>query len=893
MDAKNDLPKNRNPLSYSQQSLWFIYKLSPDSGCYNINYTWEITTGINLSALKEAIRLVTDRHPQLRNLIQDKEGVPFQEERKGAGIFFEVIDGKSWNDDKLDRFIKQETLKPFNFQEDCHFRWIVIRLSGGKKLLSVTGPHISSDLWSHIRFMNDVRFAHNEITEGQNPTFPELEENYTDFIKQQQEYVNSTAGEQAFRFWKKILKRSTPILDLPTDYMRSANPHFGFTSLKLILTSSQSEKLKKLAYSNSSTPYALLLAVYYVLLYRLTHQEDISIGTPVPGRNKRDFKDVVGYFVNTVVVRQKVDGEEHFLTFLKHLTDSIKAIREHQDYPFALLAEKLRPARNSSNHPFFNVMFSLEDPNSFLEQEKDLVTISEEGETWEMGKFSMKLVQKAIVDDFDLSLRVRVIKNNYSTVWAYNSKLFNPETINRFAEHFNTLLNNILVAPDLPIDRIPILNESEYKTITVDWNNTATKYPNRDSVVSIFESCVRDFPEKVALEFKGTQLLYRELNSRSNQLAHFLISKKVSSEEPVIVCMDRSFEMIIAIIAIVKTGGVYVPIDPEYPEERKQYMLKDSGSKIVLTQGVYAANFRGSDLIVSSVDKGLEEFSKYSDQNLNLKIDADQLLYVLYTSGSTGEPKGVCVSHRNAIRLVKNTNYMHFGPEEKLLMFAPLTFDLSTFEIWGALLNGGSLSIFDPHMPALGELAQFIFDRQITTLWLTSGLYHQVAENHLQKLINVKQLIVGGDVVSVSHALKTIETLKNTQLINGYGPTENATFTCCYRIDDPAQIQYTVPIGKPIANTKVYIVDKNLSPVPIGVTGELCTSGDGLARGYLNKPEKTLEKFVNNPFSKNAADKLYKTGDLARYRPDGNIEFLGRTDFQVKIRGFRIEPGEI
>ncbi len=893
MDVYNDLPKNKYPLSYNQQSLWFIYKLSPDSGCYNINYTWEVTTEINLFALKDAIQLVTDRHPQLKNLIRDKDGVPFQEERKGTEIYFEIIDGESWKADELDQFIRRETLKPFNFREGCFFRWTVIQLAGVKKLLSVTGQHIASDLWSHIRFMNEVGCAYGQLAEGSDPTDHEQKECYADFIEQQQKYINTSAGEKAFGYWKKRLKGSKPVLDLPTDYMRSANPNFGCSSLKLSLTSSQAEKIKNLAYSHSSTPYALLLAVYYILLYRLTHQQDISIGTPVPGRNKRDFKDVVGYFVNTVVVRQKIDPEQSFLMFFKLLTDSLKATREHQDYPLSLLAEKLRPARNTNRHPFFSVMFSLEDPNSFLDQGKVLVSNSDKGEIWNLGTFSMRLVQKSIVDDFDLSLRVRVIENDYSITWAYNSGLFKPETIKRFAKHFNTLLDEILAEPTLPVNRIPILTESEYKTITVDWNDTGTAYPRHDSVVSIFETYARDFPDKVALDFERTQVLYQDLNTRSNQLAHFLISKGVASEQPVALSMHRSFEMIIAVLAIIKAGGVYVPIDPDYPQDRKQYILKDSASKMVLTQGTCASDFERSKLIVSRVDEDWKEFGRFSDQNPNLKIDADQLLYVLYTSGSTGNPKGVCVSHRNAIRLVKNTNYMHFGPEENLLMFAPLSFDLSTFEIWGALLNGSRLSIFDPHLPTLGELAQFIFDKKITTLWLTSGLYHQIAEAHLHKLVNVKQLVVGGDVVSVPHALKTIKALKHTQLINGYGPTENTTFTCCYGINDPAQIQYTVPIGRPVANTKVYIVDKNLNPVPIGVTGELCTSGDGLARGYLNKPEKTLEKFVENPFSEDKTEKLYKTGDLARYRPDGNIEFLGRTDFQVKIRGFRIEPGEI
>ncbi|MEH2260073.1 non-ribosomal peptide synthetase [Nostoc sp.] len=439
---------------------------------------------------------------------------------------------------------------------------------------------------------------------------------------------------------------------------------------------------------------------------------------------------------------------------------------------------------------------------------------------------------------------------------------------------------------------LPILKESE-KHLIIEWNYTQTNYPQQACIHQLFEAQVEKTPNAVALIFNNQHLTYRDLNSRANQLAEHLQSLGVGTETIVGICIERSLEMVIALLAILKAGGAYVPLDPGYPQERLAFMLSDTQVSVLLTQKELVAKLPTHTAFVICLDADWNTITQNKKDNLSANVTADNLAYVMYTSGSTGTPKGVSVIHRGVVRLVKETNYAHLTPEEVILQLAPISFDASTFEIWGCLLNGGRLVIYPPNTPSLEELGQIIQQYQVTTLWLTAGLFHLIVDEKIDVLKSLRQLLAGGDVLSVPHVQKFIQTVKNCQLINGYGPTENTTFTCCHPITAPLQLDVSIPIGRPIANTQVYILDNNLQSVSIGETGELYIGGDGLARGYLNRPDLTAEKFIYHSFDSSLATRLYKTGDLARYLPDGNIEFLGRIDNQVKIRGFRIELGEI
>ncbi|MEH2229331.1 MAG: non-ribosomal peptide synthetase [Nostoc sp.] len=439
---------------------------------------------------------------------------------------------------------------------------------------------------------------------------------------------------------------------------------------------------------------------------------------------------------------------------------------------------------------------------------------------------------------------------------------------------------------------LPILKRSE-NNLLIEWNHTQTDYPQQASIHQLFEAQVEKTPDAVALIFNNQHLTYRDLNSRANQLAKHLQSLGVGTEILVGICIERSLELVVALLAILKAGGAYVPLDPGYPQERLAFMLSDTQVSVLLTQKELVTKLPTHTAFVICLDADWNTIAQNKKDNLSTSVTADNLAYVMYTSGSTGTPKGVSVIHRGVVRLVKETNYAQLTPEEVILQLAPISFDASTFEIWGCLLNGGRLVIYPPNTPSLEELGQIIQQYQVTTLWLTAGLFHLIVDEKIDALKSLHQLLAGGDVLSVPHVQKFLQTVENCQLINGYGPTENTTFTCCHPITAPLQPDVSIPIGRPIANTQVYILDNNLQSVSIGEVGELYIGGDGLARGYLNRPDLTAEKFISHSFDGNLATRLYKTGDLARYLPDGNIEFLGRIDNQVKIRGFRIELGEI
>ncbi|MEI6381464.1 MAG: amino acid adenylation domain-containing protein [Cyanobacteriota bacterium ELA615] len=494
------------------------------------------------------------------------------------------------------------------------------------------------------------------------------------------------------------------------------------------------------------------------------------------------------------------------------------------------------------------------------------------------------------IPDFDLRLSFSLQENAIHANLEYNENLFKSEKIDQMITHFQTLIEKILKEPTKEIDKLELLTSEEKQLILRDWNQTKTDYPNDKCIHQLFEQQVIKTPEAIAVIFENQSLTYQQLNNRANQLAHYLISLGVKPETLVGICLERSLEMIVGLLGILKAGGAYVPLDPNYPNERLAYILEDSAVEILLTQEWLLESLPQNTTQLVCLDRDWETIEQFSRNNPETSVSSKNLAYVIYTSGSTGQPKGVLVLHKGVVRLVKQTNYIDLTNKEVLLQLAPISFDASTWEIWGSLLNGAKLVIFPNQEPSLQTLANVLKKYEVTTLWLTVGLFNLMVDEKLEDLKDLKHLLAGGDALSTVHVQKALSELTNCQLINGYGPTENTTFTCCYPVRNSDQILNSVPIGRPISNTQIYILDSYLQPVPIGVTGELHIGGDGLARGYLNKPELTQEKFINNPFGEG---RLYISGDLARYLPDGNIEYLGRIDTQVKIRGFRIELGEI
>ncbi|MDX6577959.1 MAG: hypothetical protein QOE96_3912, partial [Blastocatellia bacterium] len=637
--------------------------------------------------------------------------------------------------------------------------------------------------------------------------------------------------------------------------------------------------LKMLSQKQGVTLFMTLLAAYEILLHRHTGEEDIVVGTPIAGRQMPETENLIGLFINTLPMRTNLTGDPSFGEVLGRVKATALGAYAHQDLPFERLVKELHPERTLAHNPLFQVMFVLQSEEIEPLQLPGLVT-----EHFRVGH---------IMANFDLTLDIVEKDGQLTCLFESNADLFESATIERLMGHFQTLLEGIVTNPEQRVSALPLLTEAERKQLLVEWNDTKTNYPTQACIQELFEEQVRNTPDAPALIRDDRQVTYQDLNRQANQLGHYLNKRGVGPDTRVGVCLQRSPEMIVVLLGILKAGGAYVPLDPEYPHSRLQFMLEDAQVPLLITQESLLENLPRNTSEIICLDELSEKIANESNSDPKITTTPDSLAYVMYTSGSTGKPKGVAVTHRNVVRLVRNTNYASFSPDEIFLQSATISFDASTFEIWGSLLNGARLALMPPGASSLGELGQALKRYQVTTLWLTAGLFHLMVDNHLDDLRGVRQLLAGGDILSVPDVQKVLAELKDTRLINGYGPTESTTFACCHPITDLTNVNGSVPIGRPISNTSVYILDRCRNPVPIGVQGELYIGGDGVARGYLDRPELNAERFVRDPFSQVPGARLYRTGDLVRYRPNGEIEFIGRLDNQVKVRGFRIELGEI
>ncbi|WP_375498297.1 amino acid adenylation domain-containing protein [uncultured Nostoc sp.] len=884
------------PLSFAQQRLWILEQFDPGNSVYNIPLAYRFTGSLNVVLLEQCLVEIVRRHEILRVTFTSIDGKPSQVISPDITLYLPLVDLSQLPLEQREiedkRLAAQEAQQPFDLLQGPLFCFKLLRLTEKEHVLLLILHHIIADGWSSEVFFQELTTLYEAFAAGKPSPLPELSIQYTDFVQWQRQWLQGAVLESQLDYWKQQLSGNIPILELPSDRPRPPVQTYSGEICRQMLPQTLTDALKALSQQSGVTLFMTLLAAFKVLLHRYTGQEDILVGSPIAGRNQVETEGLMGLFVNTLVMRTDLSGNPTFREILDQVRQVALGAYDHQDLPFEKLVEELKPERDRSHSPLFQVMFAMNPPWT-KGAERELAGLKIASTFGYTHSGTAKL---------DLTLVMRDTGKGLRASFEYNTDLFDEATIARMLGHFQTLLESILANPEQRISELPLLTPAERQQLLIEWNNTQTDYPQQACIHQLFEAQVESTPDAVALVFAEQQLTYQQLNERANQLAHHLQSLGVGPEVMVGLCAERSLEMVIGLLSILKAGGAYVPLDPMYPQERLSLMLKDAQVEILLTQQHLIEKLPLCGAKVVYLDNEAEAMSttgyayaQYSQENTVSQTTPENLAYVIYTSGSTGIPKGVTVLHRGVVRLVKDTNYISIGAENVFLQLAPISFDASTFEIWGCLLNGAKLVIMPPHTLSLQELAAALKYYQITILWLTAGLFNLMVDEYVLDLKQVRQLLAGGDVLSVSHIQKLLQAGGDCHLINGYGPTENTTFTCCYSLDSNTNINGSIPIGRPISNTQTYILDTNLQPVPIGIRGELYIGGDGLARGYLNRPELTIEKFVFNPFknSQSESEYLYKTGDVARYLPDGNIEFLGRLDHQVKIRGFRIELGEI
>ncbi|MFB8791841.1 MAG: amino acid adenylation domain-containing protein [Potamolinea sp.] len=882
------------PASFAQQRLWFLDQLVPGNPFYNVPTAIRLTGSLNLVALEATFNEIVRRHEALRTTFRIMEGQPIQVIAPSLSVPVPVVDLRALptaeRETKARHLVTEEQARPFDLSQGPLLRVKLLQLDETEYVLLINMHHIVSDDWSIGVLIRELGAHYTAYNSQKTSPLPPLPLQYADFAHWQHEWLQGDTLTNQLTYWQQQLNH-IPVLDLPTDRTRKPVQSYRGATQFFELPKSLSENLESLSQREEATLFMTLLCAFQVLLYHYTGQEDIPVGSPIANRNRSETESLIGFFVNTLVLRSDLSGNPTFVELLHRVKEVALGAYAHQDLPFEKLAQELHLERDLSVNSLFQVIFAL--------QNAPMGTLELPGLRISAQQFDIETTR------FDLELHLWKSSEGFRSLWGenwehsqglrgvvvYSSDLFDQATIARMVRHFHILLEGIVDNPQTRIADLPLLTVAERQQLLIEWNDTARDYPQNLCIHQVFEAIVEETPDAVAAVFGDKRITYGELNERSNKVARYLHKLGVSSEVLVGICMERSLDMIVGMLGILKAGGAYVPLDHSYPDERLSLMIEDAGISVLLTHSSSVLTTLGNFVVVC-LDRDWELIAQEGEKNLESNAVADNLAYVIYTSGSTGKPKGVAVPHKAVTRLVLNTNYIQLEPSDKIAQVSNSSFDAATFEIWGALLNGAQLIWISREIAIFPqEFVVEIRNQEINILFLTTALFNQVAREVPNAFHSLKCLLFGGEAVDARWVREVIQNQPPKQLIHVYGPTEGTTFSSYYSVHDVPEEATSIPIGRPIANTQIYILNKQLQPVPIGVTGELYIGGDGLAQGYFNHPELTDEKFIYNPF--NPVGRLYKTGDLARNLPDGNIVFLGRIDEQVKIRGYRIELGEI
>jgi len=872
-------------LSFAQNRLWFLDQYDPGNTAYNILSVYHLHGKLNIIALKRAFNEVIRRHEGLRTTFKVINDKPVQWIAPHSTIEFPTIDLHHIN--KNDRFnaalsiSQEERIYKFNLDKGPLIRLKLIQLDTKEFFLIINIHHIVTDGWSNTIFRKEISDLYNSYVDGYDAIFPEITIQYADFSEWQRHYLKGEVLNEQLNYWRNKLN-DIPSIDIPLDFPRPANLTYNGAHHKFSISRQVTTNLKRLSSQEKSTLFMTLLSAYIILLQKYTGQEDIVVGTSIANRNHPDIENIIGFFVNTLVIRSDLTNNPTFRDLLHQIRHATLDSYSYQDFPFEKLVEELQPERDLRRNPFFQTTFLLQNipPASLKLSDVHIERVEIPSETAK----------------FDLSLTA-VEGNGIINVWmSYNTNLFLPGTIKRIGLHFQNILELISNNPDAKIGNFPILSKSEYQEMIFDLNNKNVNVPKGVGVHTLFENCAERTPDEICIVEKNEEITYQDLNQKANKLAQLLIDHGIAPERTVGIFLDRSITSIICIMAVLKTGGVYLSLDTNYPKERLGLLLNDSDTKIIITSKKLGTLLPQKGIHQIYHDE-IWENPQQNFANPKIKISQENLAYIMYTSGSTGKPKGVMISHRNILGFLFGYKEVTLdGPRRIGTTVSPFNFDNSIDEIFSTICFGGTLHIIQPENLSDGHyFANYIIDKKITTSYILPDFLKDIADNLIsnESKSNMKCLITGLAPKKES----ILQTFRNKyptlRILNAYGPTEVTYGATAFKFDTAVKPDRDVPIGVPYPNYQTYIVDRYFMPVPIGVTGELLIGGTGVSRGYLNKPSLSAEKFIPDPFSGKPGGRLYRTGDLVRFLPDGNIEFLGRDDLQVKIRGYRIELGEI
>ncbi|MFP2963913.1 amino acid adenylation domain-containing protein [Myxococcus sp. 1LA] len=868
-------------VSFAQQRLWFLDQLQPGQFTYNVPAALELEGRLDVDALRRTFLAVVRRHEAVRTTFEMRDGHPAQRIHPAPSEWPLPVEDLSGlepqaRDAAAQARMLEEAHRAFDLEKGPLLRTALLRTGPDVHVLLLSMHHIISDGWSMGVLVREVAALYEALSQGREAHLPALEVQYADYAAWQRHVLEGPALAPQLDWWRSRLE-GVPTLELPTDHLRPAVRTLRGATQTFTMPRSMVAELERVATAHNATLYMVLMAGWQALLARYSGQTDFCVGTPLAHRTRPELEGLIGFFVNTLALRANVAGDPRFDDLVARVREEALAAFANQDVPFDRLVEELEGQRDLSRSPLFQTAFVLQNapmqPPALPGLAVDILRTGTD------------------TSRFDLTLQLVERDGRLEGELEYSLDLFTPETARRMVEHFQRLLQGAVEDASRRIGAVPLWNEAERHEVLVAWNDTAAPYPADTTLHQRFMEQARRTPERVAVTIEGRSLTYAELDARSNQLARHLVSLGLEPEARIGVCGSRGLELVISVLGALKAGGCYVPLDPSWPERRLEHASSTARLSAVLTWQSLLPSLHEGPWHVVELDADAADIAHQSSEAVQVPSFPEGLAFATFTSGSTGTPKGVALPHRGLLRLSEAARLLPRPTEEVTLQLSSFAFDVSSVELWCTLLHGGTLVVYPPGTPEPDAVARLIVEHKVTWLIMATSLFDLLQQHQPEALAQVQHLTVGGEAMPAPRARERLA--QGLALSNAYGPTECSTMVTQLTLSPGDTVGRSVPIGRPIDNTEVYVVDPTLRPVPVGVPGELLLGGPGLARGYLSRPDLTAERFVPHPFSAEPGARLYRTGDRGRWRPDGTLEFLGRLDHQVKVRGFRIELGEI